>query len=78
MNVWSFGRTLRKVNATFEMLSLGVDDEKGISGLLWPVLVFSMYESCDPNTTMFPSSTVALTEANGLLTSAKKNFMLHF
>ena len=27
MNVGSLGRTLRKVNATYEMLSLGVDDE---------------------------------------------------
>ena len=42
------------------------------------MLVFSMYDSCGPNTTMFPSSAIALTEANGLLTSASQNFLLHF
>ena len=47
-------------------------------GILWPALEFSTYVACGPNTTMFPSSTSALTEANGLLTSASKNLMLHF
>ena len=37
-----------------------------------------MNDSCCPNTTTFPSSTIALTEANGLLTSASRNFILHF
>ena len=42
------------------------------------MFVSLMYDSCGPNTTMFPSSTIALTEANGLVTSAFRNFMLHF
>ena len=42
------------------------------------MLTFSMNDSCCPNTTTFPSSTIALTEANGLLTSACRNFILHF
>ena len=44
-------------------------------GDLWPVLVFSMYDSCGPNTKL-PSSTIAFTEANGLLTCVPKNFTL--
>ena len=47
-------------------------------GILGPMLVFSMYDSCGPNTTTFPSSTTAFTEANSLFTSVSKNFMLHF
>ena len=46
-------------------------------GILWPVLVFSMYDSRGPNTTMFPSSTFARTEANSLLTAASRSFLLH-
>ena len=46
-------------------------------GILWPVLMFSMYDSYGPNTTMLHSSTISPTEADGLLTSASKNLMLH-
>ena len=41
-------------------------------------LTFSMNDSCCPNKTTFPSSTIALTEANGLWTSASRKFILNF
>ena len=46
--------------------------------ILWPVLVFSMHDSCGPNTTIFRRCQITLTDASGLLTSASKNLMLHF